>query len=140
MQTSTEKRMFQLTRFQEEAITLSFHTSKSADQSTLMHRQELSATMPSIDHAFDSFHVERCVASSLLVTKENKKKHRVVTCMVNETAHKLFQVIAISHETKFQCERSLKEMKRLIDGNNFKDATNHCFSHQQFPLSSHLIV
>ena len=44
--------------------------------------------------------------------------------MANETFCKPYEGIAISLKTKLHCEHSLKEMNRVIDLNDIKDATN----------------
>ena len=61
-------------------------------------------------------------------TKENKMKHIVTIRMVNETVCKLYADVTISLKTKLHYEYSLKETKRVIDGNDIKDITNHFFT------------
>ena len=62
-------------------------------------------------------------------TKENKMKCRVSIRMVNETFCKTYEDVTISLKTKLHYECSLKEMTRVVDGNDVKDATNHFFTY-----------
>ena len=49
--------------------------------------------------------------------------------MVNETVYKPYDGFTIWLKTKLHCEYSFKEMMRVIDGNDAKDATNNLFTY-----------
>ena len=59
--------------------------------------------------------------------KENKKKHRVAIRMVVEAIRKLDEDLVVSCETRCQHDCGFNQMVRVINSNDFVDATDRLF-------------